>query len=107
MKLSLGFLGIAASIAYVQAAPASHSGLAAAPIAVPKTQSFPVQINPNFSRSAKASVFKTVNKYKKFVKADGHKATVLASTGSVNMTDVQNDVEVNYLVLYVFDIFAF
>ncbi|CAM0138461.1 hypothetical protein VKS41_007074 [Umbelopsis sp. WA50703] len=93
MKFSLGFLGIAASIAYVQAAPASHSGLAAAPIAVPKTQSFPVQINPNFSRSAKASVFKTVNKYKKFVQADGHKATVLASTGSVNMTDVQNDVE--------------
>jgi hypothetical protein len=92
MKITAAFLGLAAAIASVQAAPAT-SGLAAAPLVQPKTYTLPVQANPQFSRSAKASVWKTANKYKKYVQPK--KTSVLASTGSVNMTDVQNDVEVS------------
>ncbi|KAI9287151.1 rhizopuspepsin 4 precursor [Umbelopsis sp. AD052] len=90
MKITAAFFGLAAAIASVQAAPAT-SGLAAAPLVQPKTYTLPVQVNPSFSRSAKASVWKTANKYQKYVQSK--KTSVLASTGSVNMTDVQNDVE--------------
>ncbi|KAH8555592.1 rhizopuspepsin precursor-like protein [Umbelopsis sp. PMI_123] len=90
MKITTAFLGLAAAIASVQAAPAT-SGLAAAPIVDPTTYTLPVVINPNFSRSAKASVWKTSNKYKQYSKSK--KFSLWASTGSVNMTDVQNDVE--------------
>lgn len=93
MKITISFLGLAAAIASVQAAPTTPTGLASAPIAEPQTYTLPVQVNPNFSRSAKASVWKAANKYKKF--GQSQHGSFLAGIGSVNMTDVQNDVEVS------------
>ncbi|CAO3665498.1 unnamed protein product [Umbelopsis vinacea] len=102
MKISACIAVIAATLAVIEARPASHhkpsassSAVASAPSAAPSgahppTLSVPLKANPHFKKNAKGAVVKAINKYKKYQTTSSHK--ILDSTGGVNMTDYQNDV---------------
>lgn len=74
---------LVASMTFVNAAPTRDSLVGGG-----KKISFPLKRNANFKANAKASVAKAVAKF-----ATVSKATTTASTGTVPVTDYENDVE--------------